>query len=224
MSTIRYITLVRHAQSVSAGVFRRQSFDEPLSILGKEQAKRLAKRYATKEIPIDTLCSSPMKRALETAEIIAADVGVQHVCTLNDAQERKVPSQVMDLITHSDESRAIIDEVFSAWLNDPNKQVYDEETYASLMTRVKNIQHELITMPAEHITLVTHATFMKAFLNDVFHIDRSTPQTFLAIYHSHEVTNTGIVQFSYSENNGWRLITWNDKSHLAQLDAKSEQE
>lgn len=226
MSTTRYVTLIRHAQSISSGVFKRQSFGDPLSVLGKKQAALLARSFASRHIRLDTLCASPMRRAQETAEIIATSNAIQYsdICIIDEAQERKVPSCVMNLHTQSSESQAIINEVFQAWLQDPYKQVYDEETYASLMTRVKSVKRQLLTFPGTHLLLVTHATFMKAFLNDVLHVDRSTPETFLAIYHSRDVANTGVSHFSYSDEVGWQLISWNDSSHLAATEVESERE
>jgi hypothetical protein len=44
-----------------------------------------------------------------------------------------------------------------------------------------------------------------------------------SLYHSHEVSNTGISEFTYDpdreEGQQWKLVTWNDRTHLFRLAA-----
>lgn len=66
---------LRHGQSTGnvAGVAQGRA-DFPLSDLGREQAARCGHWFADKNIRL--VASSPLKRSLETAEIIAASLGL----------------------------------------------------------------------------------------------------------------------------------------------------
>jgi len=67
--------LVRHAQSEgNRGDYEGPDDDPPLSEVGREQARRLALRFARQRI--DALYSSPMRRTLETAQAIAETTGL----------------------------------------------------------------------------------------------------------------------------------------------------
>jgi broad specificity phosphatase PhoE len=66
------ITLLRHAQSEgnAQGVLQGQS-DYPLSEFGIQQAETLSRRWKKEQIHFDSIISSPLSRAHQTAEIIA---------------------------------------------------------------------------------------------------------------------------------------------------------
>lgn len=76
--------LVRHGQSTwnAEGRWQGQA-DPPLSALGREQAAEAAARVD----PVDTLWSSDLRRAQETAEIIGAHAGLP-VCLEGRLRER----------------------------------------------------------------------------------------------------------------------------------------
>jgi broad specificity phosphatase PhoE len=66
------ITLLRHGESVGNLESRWQGqADSPLTATGREQASALADRWASEERKFDCIFSSPLRRAKETAEIIA---------------------------------------------------------------------------------------------------------------------------------------------------------
>ena len=67
------ITLLRHAESTgnAAGYYQGQS-DFPLSPTGVQQANALAQRWQTAGMHFDRIIASPLSRAHQTAEIIAA--------------------------------------------------------------------------------------------------------------------------------------------------------
>jgi len=70
-----HLYLIRHGQAISS--VERSLADTGLSLLGIMQAERLRDRLAaTHEIHADVLISSTLKRARQTAEIIAPALGV----------------------------------------------------------------------------------------------------------------------------------------------------
>ena len=64
----RAVLLVRHGRSVADGGFLGRS-DPPLSDAGRDEARELAKRLAVERD--DLILTSPLLRALETAEVVA---------------------------------------------------------------------------------------------------------------------------------------------------------
>jgi probable phosphoglycerate mutase len=80
------VLLVRHGQSVWNAEGRWQgTLDPPLSELGERQASVAAGRI--EPVP-DTLWASPLHRAVRTAELIGAGVGLRGVTVLPGLQER----------------------------------------------------------------------------------------------------------------------------------------
>ncbi|MEJ7653550.1 MAG: histidine phosphatase family protein [Chloroflexia bacterium] len=71
MSQLRLL-LVRHGQSAANAEHRMQGrLDSPLTALGRRQADAMAARI-TREPHLDALYSSPLQRALHTADALAA--------------------------------------------------------------------------------------------------------------------------------------------------------
>jgi probable phosphoglycerate mutase len=79
------ILLTRHAQSEWNAVGRWQGqADPPLSDLGRTQARLAAARVGA----VDAIISSDLQRAVETAHIIATEIGVGPVLVDPDLRER----------------------------------------------------------------------------------------------------------------------------------------
>jgi 2,3-bisphosphoglycerate-dependent phosphoglycerate mutase len=67
------IILLRHGESEgNAFAFYQGQGDFPLTSTGREQASALAERWAGEGVRFDRIITSPLQRARETAEIIAA--------------------------------------------------------------------------------------------------------------------------------------------------------
>lgn len=71
------IYFIRHGESEAnvRKVFAGQKDDSLLTDEGKKQAKATAEEMAKEGLKIDKIYSSPLKRAYETAEIIAKEIG-----------------------------------------------------------------------------------------------------------------------------------------------------
>ncbi len=81
------IFMVRHGQTNSnvAKIIMGQRVDEPLNDEGRSQAQKLS--ASLRGVPFDVIFSSPLKRAAETAAIIA-DGGATHI-VLHDALKER---------------------------------------------------------------------------------------------------------------------------------------
>jgi uncharacterized phosphatase len=92
----------RHGQTDSnAGIMNGQTVitgDEPINTLGIQQANELAEQL--KDIQFDVIISSPLKRAVQTAEIVNKYHHLP-VEIIDDLQERKAPVYI-DMNTWND--------------------------------------------------------------------------------------------------------------------------
>ncbi len=71
------LLLIRHGESVGNAERRMQGrYDTGLSELGREQARLLAERLQREGCHLSALYASPLRRAAETAEVLAAAVEV----------------------------------------------------------------------------------------------------------------------------------------------------
>lgn len=72
-----WLTLLRHGQSQANrdGIVQGQ-LDSPLSNLGRLQADRLAQEWHSEAARFDQIIASPLLRARQTAEVIAASMGL----------------------------------------------------------------------------------------------------------------------------------------------------
>ena len=69
------LILVRHALPLPLRVARGEVADPPLCEEGRAQAQRLAQWIAAEQV--DAIYTSPMRRAAETAELLAEELGVE---------------------------------------------------------------------------------------------------------------------------------------------------
>ncbi|OIQ87894.1 2,3-bisphosphoglycerate-dependent phosphoglycerate mutase [mine drainage metagenome] len=71
---MKTLLLIRHGKS-SWDDAALPDKDRPLDVRGKRDAARMGKRLAKRDVKPDLIVSSPAKRALTTAEIIAEELG-----------------------------------------------------------------------------------------------------------------------------------------------------
>ena len=71
---MKKLVLIRHAKSSWKNPGLRD-FDRPLNKRGKADAPEMGRRLALRSLMPDRLLSSPAKRAIRTAEIIAGAIG-----------------------------------------------------------------------------------------------------------------------------------------------------
>ena len=92
------VWLVRHGESVWAAEDRFNGLgDVELTERGRQQARRLADRLRAR--PLSVLYSSPLKRCLETASLLAAPHGLQPIPVEALAEFRTAPHRFDLVIT-----------------------------------------------------------------------------------------------------------------------------
>jgi broad specificity phosphatase PhoE len=142
------ILLVRHGETDwnREGRFQGHA-DPPLNELGRQQARQLAEQLAP--MPIDAVYSSDLKRARETAEIVAARKG------LTVTVERGL--REIDVGSWSGLTRAEIEERF------PGARHHDGETREAHLARIVAAAERIARdHPGERVLIVSHGGSLRA--------------------------------------------------------------
>ena len=140
------IYFIRHGESEAnvKKVFAGQKNNSLLTNKGREQAKATAEEMVKKELKIDKIYSSPLRRAYETAEIIAEELGF-------DASEIIIEERIIEYDMGS-LSETHWHTISSAILVNA-KNAEDPEMFRN---RVRSCVEELSKLPG-NILLVSHA-------------------------------------------------------------------
>ena len=145
------IYLVRHGQCESNVMGRYNFVNEDMNEVGIKQAEDL--REKIKYIDYDVIISSPLVRALHTAEIINANR--KDIITDDRLQERKHGSL-------EGKSCSLIDRE-EQWNYYSKTKFGTSEMVTELCSRVKEFIDELKTKDYKSVLIVTHSGVSKAF-------------------------------------------------------------
>ncbi len=147
------ILLARHGETDWNRDGRWQGWaDPPLNETGRAQARALAEQL--RSTPFDAVYSSDLRRAFETAEILASSHGVDVVA---DPGLREI-----DIGSWSGLTRAEIDERFPAACSSTARP--REEHRARVLAAIERIAR---AHPGERILVVTHGGTMRALHDQV---------------------------------------------------------
>lgn len=210
----KIIYLVRHGQSEGnvSPVF--QGHHSALTETGLQQAKQVAARAA--RLSFDTIVASPLKRAKQTADQIAAATD-KPIIYSELFIEREKPSAIRDKNYQEPEVNRIWHE-WSESLSTPKMRVGDGENFDDLLARATKALDFLYQQPADKILVVTHGYFLRSLVAMVVAGDALTPSYFKNFHRNVITENTGVTVLAYHDNfeaePGWHLWVYNDHSHL----------
>lgn len=200
------IMLIRHGNTDwnVEEIFRGRA-DVELNEVGVKQAQLLAQYLEA--VPIEAVYSSPLKRALKTAEIVAAP---HHV----DAS----PTEELidfDYGEWQGLSRDTIKEKYNAlyaeWLNNPHLvKVPEGESLDDVSRRVINFVKQVIVKHQGAVVLVSHRVIHKVMICALLGLDNSH-------FWNIRLDTCGITTFVY-EKNRFVLTRHNDTSFLKPLE------
>ncbi|MDX6275812.1 MAG: ribonuclease / adenosylcobalamin/alpha-ribazole phosphatase [Frankiales bacterium] len=199
--------LLRHGQTAH-NIDRRFSGgnDNPLTDLGREQAAAAARRLAVLA-RIEVVVASPLTRARETAQIVAAalglpvetedglretDFGQWEGHTFSEVKERW-PAELAD------------------WLADPATAPPDGESFAATERRVRKARDAVLTRHHGKVALlVSHVTPIKTLAR----LAVQAPPA--ALYRLH-VDSASLTEIDWHADGPAVLRRFNDTAHLEQL-------
>ena len=207
------IYFIRHGLTVANENHLVQGLDDELSERGFAQAGMLAERMA--RLSFGKFIASDMKRARQTAEVIAQKTG--HKIEFSPLyREIQYPSSLIGVNREDPRIREYWDAMERNIPENPGWRFEDEESPLEIRERISRGFDYAAGQEAESVVVLTHGNFMRKLFysllmgDDVFKHWREHRPFILT-------SNTGITQFIRSPRDpgGWCLRTWNDHAHLA---------
>ncbi|HEV8065979.1 MAG TPA: histidine phosphatase family protein [Acidimicrobiales bacterium] len=154
------LILARHGQSEgnAAGLLLGR-LDSPLTELGKLQAARIGGSLKAAGLAGSVrVLSSPLSRALGTAEIICTALGVE-AGPLIEERLIEVDYGVLDGVRHADISA----DIWKTWRGDVDWHPHGGESLSNLQLRVEDLLEELRTEAStQDVVAVSHVSPIKA--------------------------------------------------------------
>ena len=213
MSTEKTIYFIRHGQSVGNATPVFQPLESPLKDLGKKQAEYLAQRISN--LTFDTLLSSPLPRAQQTAEAIKNVTG-KNIEFSDLFVERIKPTSVSGK-SYEDEQACTTSKKWKKSLCTPDMRVEDGENFEDIISRADTALDFLKHRTEKSIVVVTHGYFLRTMIARVLLGNTLSAESFRNFQKSIEHQNTGVTVLQYvvkPEDSGWQLWTYNDHDHL----------
>lgn len=159
--------LVRHGATppnlIDPPVMQGAAINEPLAPIGREQAARAAAALASR--PIAAVYASPLLRAMETAQIIAAehDQDVTPVAAVKEVEVGRWEGSNWDKVRETDP------ENYAAFRRDPGANGYPGgESLQDLLDRVAPTLEELMVRhTGEEIVVVAHSVVNRVYMGSL---------------------------------------------------------
>ena len=144
-----HLMLVRHGET-EWNVQRRYQgqSDVPLSEIGNQQAESIAGRLAGQEI--DAIYASDLKRAWQTAQVIAAQTGLD---VISEPRLRELKFGILEGLTF-EEAEEKYPEMITAWLDDFNNTPERAETIDMFNARIVSLLDDLKVKHDEQVVLL----------------------------------------------------------------------
>lgn len=217
MSTT-HLYLIRHGEAFSNvdGTVGGMQGDRGLTERGFAQARALAVRLATGEIPAEVLYASTLPRARQTAELAAGALGLPIIW--DDELHELRPGEADGL--HVREAAARY-QGFARFLQEIYTPIAPGgESWGSFQMRGSAALERIVRdHPGQHIVVVAHGGLIEV---SFLHLLGLGPQTRArAAFHAQ---NTAITHWRHYEVRGrweWHLVCHNDHQHLRDLSAES---
>jgi probable phosphoglycerate mutase len=199
------LLLVRHGSTAHSGEHRFSGRNElPLDDQGQWQAGALAERMARLG-GITAVVSSPLLRSVQTADAIAARVGVE-VETVDGLAE--VDFGAFEGLTAA-EAEARYPAEYAAWLGSPEVAPPDGESFTALASRVRRAREAVLAAhPEQVVVVVTHVTPIKTLVR----LALDAPPA--ALFRIH-LDVASVSRLDYFGDGSSSLRLFNDVSHLA---------
>jgi len=192
------LLLVRHALPIRREVTEGAA-DPPLSVDGERQAQLLAEYLGSEQI--DAVYASPLRRAVQTAEPLCRQIGLEMVLDAGIAEFDQHSSEYIPV----EELKASGDPRLTEFLlgegdEFDDREEFRERVFASI-TRIVS-QHG-----GERVAVVCHGGVINSYAGDVLGLDVEGPGFFYPNY-------TSITRIAASRSGVRSIVTLNETSHL----------
>ncbi|HEY6551695.1 MAG TPA: histidine phosphatase family protein [Solirubrobacterales bacterium] len=208
--------LLRHGESVSnadpQAIALPEEIGDRLSERGREQARAAAE--ALKGAGITRVLSSPMRRAVETAEPLSEALELP-VSVLPYVHELKEAAGYGQLSSEEQKLRRFSARM-SAHADDPDHSGDGAESFNQILVRVRRLKADLESQPnGERTLVVTHGIFSRFFFFDSLLGEEFEPRLVPRLWNL-RTRNCGLCVFERGERRhpadaetpGWTCVTW----------------
>ena len=195
---------MRHGETVWNTERRYQGMtDIELSEEGLRQAECAAKRF--KNIKIDKIYASPLKRAMKTAEKIAAEKGLE-IISEDDFREIHFGEWEGKTVPELTEKYG---ESYTNFIREPHKYGFPGEgSVENVINRIKPGIDRLIAEDEGNVLIVSHGGIIRLMIMYIMGLDSSW---FTKMW----INNTGVSIIEIKDGRKL-LLTLNDSAHLAE--------
>jgi broad specificity phosphatase PhoE len=201
---MKKIYLIRHGETESnrKGIFRGR-LDVPLSRNGKEQAKDLNRYF--QNLHVDVVYTSPLQRAVETAETVFPRHTPIREETLNN----------LDLGEWSGMEKSLVKERFPAmwenWVKRPESIRFPGgERLDDVHQRARRFFEKILAREAEITAAVSHRSVVKVMIAAALGVERN-------YYWRLHLDNASVSLLHFEEERGFTLVKLNETHHLKNI-------
>jgi broad specificity phosphatase PhoE len=213
MNIEKTVYLARHAQSEDNAAPVFQALDSPLSETGLRQAQLVARRLT--KLSFEVLIASPLRRAKETAAIIAQATG--RAPEYSNLFVERIRTSRIDGKPYDDKDASAL---WRDWQNDfytPGIRMAEGESFDDLIGRAGAALAFLKGRAERSLVVVTHGLFVRAIVAQVLLGDLLSREAFRRFQRVTSMENTGLTVLRYhdafEDEPCWRLWTLNDHAH-----------
>lgn len=203
---MKHVYFIRHGETKMNHKLRHQGPDEPLTERGREQVRELIKFL--REQNIDTLVSSNYARALETADMVAKELGITYTI---EPSVREF-GRPLSLYGRHHFSPASFRYIFALYRNRFNL-LWDKEgaeNLAHVRDRVREARTIIEEIPGQRIAVISHRIFMTMFTETVcFDKPLSLFKFLEGLFGRRRIPNCAVLEFACQADSGKALCSWN---------------
>ncbi|HEX3292417.1 MAG TPA: histidine phosphatase family protein [Solirubrobacterales bacterium] len=209
------VYFVRHGESASnaapGGMALPLDRGDRLTERGFEQARAVAERLG--DAGATRVLASPLRRARETAEVIAERLGLE-ITEVEELRELRESDGFGELSLPHQRLRR-----WSEWMaehgDDPDHSYRGGESFNEITERVRGLQARLVSDAVESTIAVSHGIFMRFFLMEVLFAGAFRPAQVRDLWQLASV-NCGVCGFDYLDpdlaatyaRRPWRCLSW----------------
>lgn len=199
------VYFIRHGETKMNRGLRHQGPDEPLTERGREQVRALINFL--REQNIDTLVSSNYARARETADMVAAELGMTYAI---EPSVREF-GRPLSLYGRHHLSPASFRYVFDLYRNRLNL-LWDKEgaeNLAHVRERVRDARTMIEEIPGRRIAIISHRIFMTMFTETVCYDKPLSLFKFVqGLIGRKRIPNCGVLEFSCQPEAARAVCAW----------------
>lgn len=210
---MKTIYFIRHGETLYNRRWIHQHALVPLSDKGKQQAKKVARRFKHRDI--DIIIASDTKRTQETAEEIkkTTKVDIEYEPVL---REYRRASSVTGSSYFTPKSLLSVG-LTLLHANDPDYRYEDAESVSIFQQRCRDGLQMILDREEEHIIVVSHRVYISGMLIALENDCKATTKHFMRLLlGSQHMHNTGVTKLVWKPTKGgkWFLEYVDDYSHL----------